>query len=132
MWKNADKLKRQLDSSNNVFVKNLDKEFDNKALHDTFSLFGNIISCKVATDTQGRSLGHGFVQYEKEESLVDAITRVNGMKIGKNKVFCGRFKRKEDRESLRDSMFYNIYAKGIPAGMPEEKIRALFEEFGKI
>jgi polyadenylate-binding protein len=44
----------------NVFIKNLDKSIDNKAMYDTFSAFGNILSCKVAQDVEGNSKVRGL------------------------------------------------------------------------
>lgn len=47
-----------------------------------FQNFGNIISCKVATSEDGKSKGHGFVQFETEESANAAIENLNGTTVG--------------------------------------------------
>ena len=56
MWCQRDPSLRKT-GAGNVFVKNLDASIDNKALYDTFSLFGNILSCKVVVDKEDKSLG---------------------------------------------------------------------------
>ncbi|GAB2297646.1 Polyadenylate-binding protein 8, partial [Dionaea muscipula] len=54
---------------------NLDKSIDHKALHDTFSTFGNILSCKIVTDPHGQSKGYGFVQFDNEDAAQNAIDK---------------------------------------------------------
>ena len=60
-----------------------------QALHDTFVAFGNVLSCKVATDEAGNSRGYGFVHYETAEAAETAIKAVNGMLLNDKKVFVG-------------------------------------------
>ncbi|KAF3435430.1 hypothetical protein FNV43_RR22519 [Rhamnella rubrinervis] len=119
--------------SGNIFIKNLDKGIDHKALHDTFSAFGNILSCKVATDSTGQSKGYGFVQFESEESAQKAIEKLNGMLLNDKQVFVGPFLRKQERESSTDkSKFNNVFVKNLSESTTEEDLNKVFGEFGPL
>ncbi|XXG56200.1 hypothetical protein AAC387_Pa03g3681 [Persea americana] len=117
----------------NIFIKNLDKAIDNKALHDTFSTFGNILSCKIATDASGQSKGYGFVQFDLEEAAQNAIDKLNGMLLNDKQVFVGPFLRKQEREiATNKTKFNNVYVKNFSESTTEEDLKKLFGEFGTI
>jgi polyadenylate-binding protein len=130
MWSQRDPSLRK-SGAGNIYVKNLDKNIDNKALYDTFSLFGNILSCKVASDSQGNSYGYGFVHYETEEAATQAIERVNGMQIGEKTVQVCEFQ-KQKQSSADTENYTNLYVKSFPADWEEAKINEMFAEFGPV
>lgn len=134
MWSQRDPSIRK-SGVGNVFIKNLDKSIDNKALYDTFSAFGNILSCKIVTDESGGSKGYGFVHFETEEAAKSAIEKVNGMLLNGKKVFVGRFmNRKERMEILGDKAkkFTNVYIKNFGDTFDDEKLKTLFDDYGNI
>ncbi|KAF7138330.1 hypothetical protein RHSIM_Rhsim07G0226200 [Rhododendron simsii] len=117
----------------NIFIKNLDKAIDNKALHDTFSTFGNILSCKIATDPSGQSKGYGFVQFDNDESAQNAIDKLNGMLINDKQVYVGQFLRKQERETaISRTKFNNIYVKNLAESTTEEDLEKIFGEYGTL
>lgn len=111
----------------------MDKGIDHKALHDTFSVFGNILSCKVATDSSGQSKGYGFVQYDNDEAAQKAIEKLNGMLLNDKQVFVGPFLRKQERDGVADkSRFNNVYVKNLSESTTEDDLKGIFGEFGEI
>ncbi|XVE55854.1 hypothetical protein DITRI_Ditri03aG0190900 [Diplodiscus trichospermus] len=117
----------------NIFIKNLDKSIDLKALHDTFSSFGNILSCKISTDSLGQSKGYGFVQFDNEESAQNAINKLNGMLINDKQVYVGHFLRKQERETaLNKTKFNNVYLKNLSESTTDEDLKTIFGEYGEI
>ncbi|KAG0243762.1 hypothetical protein B0O80DRAFT_481682 [Mortierella sp. GBAus27b] len=133
MWSQRDPALRKT-GTGNIFIKNLDPTIDNKALHDTFSAFGNILSCKVATD-DGVSKGYGFVHYETHEAAENAIKHVNGMLLNDKKVFVGHHISKKERQSKVEEMkakFTNVYIKNLDPEISQDEVEVIFAKYGPI
>ncbi|KAG6851023.1 Protein phosphatase PP2A regulatory subunit B [Arthromyces matolae] len=134
MWSQRDPALRKT-GQGNIFIKNLDEAIDNKALHDTFAAFGNVLSCKVATDEQGRSKGYGFVHYETSEAADQAIKAVNGMLLNDKKVFVGLHISRKERQSKLDEMkaqYTNLFVKNVDEEVTQEEFENLFSKYGTI
>uniref|UniRef100_A0A8B9KY24 Polyadenylate-binding protein n=1 Tax=Astyanax mexicanus TaxID=7994 RepID=A0A8B9KY24_ASTMX len=132
MWSQRDPSLRK-SGVGNVFIKNLDKSIDNKALYDTFSAFGNILSCKVVCDENG-SKGYAFVHFETQDAADRAIEKMNGMLLNDRKVFVGRFKSRKEREAelgAKAKEFTNVYIKNFGEDMDDERLKEIFDKYGK-
>mmetsp|Transcript_3188 Transcript_3188/g.8433 ORF Transcript_3188/g.8433 Transcript_3188/m.8433 type:complete len:662 (+) Transcript_3188:263-2248(+) len=130
MWAHKDPSFRK-SGVGNIFIKNLHPSIDNKSLHDTFSTFGRILSCKVATDASGASRGYGFIHFESDESAKTAIEKVNGMMIEDRIVTVCPFKSRNERPQLKE-MFTNVYLKHLSPDVTDEKLQKVVEEYGKV
>jgi len=133
MWSQRDPSIRK-SGVGNVFIKNLHKSIDHKTLHDTFSTFGNILSCKVATDeTGGNSKGYGFVHFETQAMAEKAIAKVNSMIIGGQKVYVGPFIPRRERVLSSDEKKYtNVYVKNLDESIDDKQLKSAFEKFGPV
>eukprot|EP00080_Pristionchus_pacificus_P000787 PDM60807.1 pab-1 [Pristionchus pacificus] len=134
MWSQRDPAIRR-SAQGNIYIKNLDKVVDSRSLFDTFSLFGGILSCKVATDDQGVSKGFGFVNFETQEAADQAVEKVNGMLLAGKKVFVGKFQPRNARlKEMGETTkrFFNVYIKNLEEDVDKEKLEKMFSEFGKV
>lgn len=132
MWKQSDPLLRRT-GAGNTFVKNLDKAIDHKTLYDTFSVFGNILSCKIACTPTGESNGYGFVHFETQEIADAAIRAVDNKKIGQfsQLVSVSAFKSKAER-GVNKVKFTNLYINTIPLSWDEKTLESTFSKYGTV
>ncbi|EDW02493.1 polyadenylate-binding protein [Drosophila grimshawi] len=118
--------------SGKIYIKNLERSIDNKAVYETFSVFGNILNCNVAKDEEGNSRGYGFVHFDSEEAARAAIEKVNGMLCNNQKVHVVKFIPRRDREQEKATHFKNLYVKNLSEEFTEQHLREMFEPYGRI
>lgn len=133
MWSQRDPALRKT-GQGNIFIKNLDESIDNKALHDTFAAFGDILSCKVGTDETGKSRGFAFVHYSTGDAADAAIKAVNGMLLNDKKVYVGHHVGKKERQSKVEEQkahFTNLFIKNIEPETTQAEFEELVKPFGE-
>lgn len=127
MWSERDPQRRK-NGKGNVIVKKLDKSIDHKTLFDTFSIFGDILSCKVAFTDKGESLSYGFVHFASEEVANSVVLKVNDMEIAGQKVSVEKWQ----PLSERIKNYTNIYVKNVPGDFTSDQFQNLFEQYGPL
>lgn len=134
MWSQRDPSLRR-SGLGNIFIKNLDRTVDNKIMFDTFSVFGNILSCKVSYDDKAQSKGYGFVHFDTEEAATSAIENLNGKIVNNKKIYVGKFLSRKEREAKPGAFrrFTNVYCKNLTDEHDtDDKLNKLFAPFGAI
>lgn len=132
MWAQRDPALRK-SGKGNIFIKNLDKDIDNLALYDTFSRFGQVLSCKIEADEKGESKGYGYIQFSTQDAADKAIQTVSGNLLKGKKVFVGPFVTKKERMVANGSKkFTNVYVKNLPETITEEQLKTMFTPFGNV
>jgi len=107
MWSHRDPSIRK-SGKGNIFIKNLDKSIDNKMLYDTFCTFGNILSCKIAYDDEGRSKGFAFINFAEMAVAAKAVEEKNGFTFKEKAMYVGRAQKKSERSSELKDKFDKI------------------------
>ncbi|KAK1285339.1 Polyadenylate-binding protein 5 [Acorus calamus] len=103
---------------------NLDSSMGSADLEEMFGRFGTIVSCKVATEDDGRSKGFGFVQFESEESACAARKELDGsLTLGNKRLYVSKFVKKS---------FTNLYVKNFPPETTNDGLQNMFSDFGKV
>jgi len=103
---------KELTPEANLYVKQIDPSVTVRELHNHFANHGNVVCAKIATDSEGRSLGYGYVQFEKPEDAENALKILQGSKLKEKELVLSKFVPKDKRET--PSAKTNIYLKDLP------------------
>ncbi|CAF4747676.1 unnamed protein product [Rotaria sp. Silwood1] len=122
MWFQCDSVLRETDVRD-VFITNLDTNIDNQSLYDTFSAFGNILSCKM-------KMGNHF---ETQEAVDNAIDKLNGMLLGGKKIYVVRCKpHNQEADSGKALKFTDLIITNFDDRLDKQILSEIFSKYGKI
>lgn len=122
----------------NLFIKGLDPSIDCLQLHELFSNYGEIVSCRIPT-INGQPRGFGYVQFLKEEDAERAMKELVDSTVNGKPITIGPFLKRSERplseafQNSLDSTFTNVFVKNLPDNINSLlSLLKLFQEFGQI
>jgi polyadenylate-binding protein len=144
--------KPEYDKDANVHIQSIEKSVTQQEIFNLFNIDearGTILSCKLKTSNDGKSLSQAFVQYNNKDVAQEAITRLNGFELKGKKievhllnpkeasspVAAGEEEKKETtkpKNKLIQKEKSNLFVGNLPTGTDDAGLRKLFAGFEKI
>ena len=123
------RITKDRDPQANIFIKNIPSNATLKDLEEKFSVFGSVVSSKIAYDSNGISLKYGFLQYERKDKALEAIKQMNGITWDDSVLSVCEFLPISSRNADTSN---NLYIKGFPLNFSQDDIKRIFSVFGEI
>ncbi|XP_051755125.1 poly(U)-binding-splicing factor PUF60-B isoform X2 [Ctenopharyngodon idella] len=78
-----DQLAEEARAYNRIYVASIHPDLSDEDIKSVFEAFGKIKSCMLAREpTTGKHKGYGFIEYEKPQSALDAVSSMNLFDLG--------------------------------------------------
>lgn len=128
----------------NLYVRGLDVYIEVSQLHELFQTYGEVISCKLPTGTDGLNKGYAYVQFRDPNDAEKARVELNDAVINGKKISVEPYKKKERPQKTSpasnprgapasDDVFTNIFIRNLPSNVRNETdLGNLFSEFGVV
>ena len=129
----SDGATKRIVSSNpgNLFIRGLDQSIEVSQLHEAFANFGEIISCKISMDEQGKSKGFGYIQFKNKEDAERAMSDLADASINGKKIEIQLYQKQ--RKSIEE-VFTNVYIKPLSPDhfKTKEDLISFFSQYGDV
>lgn len=120
-----------MDNSNekaNLIINYLPQMLSDSEFKNLFQSIGAVKSAKIVRHkTTGYSYGFGFVEYTHPDDAARAIQTLNGFQLQNKKIKVAYSR--PGGENIKNA---NLYLRGVPKNMSEDKLESILSEFGQI
>ena len=137
--KNERMINTTENNNHKIFINNLPEKYSVSELNDLCKDYGKIENCNMYLDKIGKNFG--IVEFSNEAEAKDAMTKLDGKEIEKNKInvqlYQTQFEHKQFlmNKSLRireQKDKCNLIIKNIPLTSKEEDLEKTFKKYGEI
>ena len=134
MWEESNTSLRY-NIKNNIFIRGIPKTTTPREVYEYFMQFGDIFSCKVPEDEQGKHKGYGYITYYSNEDAEKALKETKGKKIFDSlNVEIEHFQKKNERmiNNNNENNNHKIYINNLPEKYTIAELNSLCKEYGNV